>query len=54
MHANMARMLAKKYDASLVRKFFSNDANHALYLNALKITYVYVHNFKMNGLECGK
>lgn len=32
MHASMqAYMLTKKHDANLAKKFFSNDANHALY-----------------------
>lgn len=31
MHASMVHMLTKKHDASLAKKFFSNDANHALY-----------------------
>lgn len=41
-YAGEARVLAKKYDVSLARKFFWNDPNHVLYLNAHKIIYVYI------------
>ena len=42
MYASAARVLAKKYNVSLAREFFTNDTSRVLHLNEYKITHEHI------------